>query len=403
MPAIAAPKPNLITIYADDMGYNDSHVYGSPIVSSPSIDRLAAEGVRATTAYSAQSKCAPSRAALMTGRYPHRYGFEENPKSTNPEHGLPADEMTIAEVLRPAGYATGLIGKWHQGNNVVFRPDRHGFDYFYGFWKGCCHSYLPIAGDQPIVRNYAVVPDPAYTTVGFGTDALSFIEAHRSEPFYLHVAFNAVHGPVQAPAIDKAKYPNVPEPKKTYVAALTAMDTEIGRIMAKVDTLDRPTLIIFMSDNGSDLNSGKDSNKPWLGKKATLYEGGIRIPFIARGAGLPAGKVVTQTISLMDVLPTFAALAQPPPKLLDGVNIWPLLTGASNANPHPTLFWRHLGASAVRDGDRKWLRLANGTGKLYDVSGMRETPISEPATSARLRGLLDDWETHVAIPPRWHE
>ncbi|MFO1156829.1 MAG: sulfatase-like hydrolase/transferase, partial [Rhodospirillales bacterium] len=258
----AAVKPNVVLILMDDGGVGDIGAYGSKDIRTPNIDALAAQGVRATAGYSAAPMCTPSRAGLMTGRHPQRFGVENNAGPAYPHYGLPLDETTLASALKSIGYIAGAIGKWHLGDDAQFHPNNRGFSYFYGFAKGCCHSYLSISKDQPIQRNGVTVPDPEYTTSGFGADAVNFIRTNQAQPFFLYVAFNAAHEPVQALPADIALYPNLTGIRQTYAAAVSAMDREVGHIVAEVGKLSRPTLIIFLSDNGANTNAG-GSNSPF--------------------------------------------------------------------------------------------------------------------------------------------
>ncbi|MFO1113377.1 MAG: sulfatase-like hydrolase/transferase [Rhodospirillales bacterium] len=275
-PSVAAVKPNVVLISMDDGGVGDIGAYGSKDIRTPNIDALAAQGVRATAGYSAAPMCMPSRAALLTGRYPQRFGVENNAGPAYPHYGLPLDETTLASALKSIGYTTGAIGKWHLGDDNQFHPNNRGFSYFYGFAKGCCHSYFSKPNDTPIERNGVVVPDPYYPTTGFGTDAVNFIRAPRPQPFFLYVAFNAAHEIVQALPTDLALYPNLTGVRQTFAAVVSALDREVGRIVAEVGKLSRPTLIIFLSDNGATPYAG-GSNGPFTsGGKGTLYEGGYQ-------------------------------------------------------------------------------------------------------------------------------
>jgi arylsulfatase A-like enzyme len=280
--AQAAPlKPNIILVGGDDVGYGDVGADGPTVVKTPNINKIAAQGVRMEAGYSVAPVCTPSRAGLLTGRYPQRYGAENNAGPSYPHYGLPLTEMTLAGVLKNAGYATGAIGKWHEGNDPQFHPNRRGFDYFYGFAKGCCHSYFPKPGDEPIQRNGVPVADPPYTTTTFGNEAVNFINRNQTNPFFLYVAFNAAHEILQAPQSYINRYPGLSGKRQLFAAVMSAMDDEIGRIVAKADTLSRPTLIIFVSDNGA--TSGQGSISPFVsGGKGTLAEGGIRVPFEMR-------------------------------------------------------------------------------------------------------------------------
>lgn len=402
--SVAAVKPNIVLILMDDGGFGDIGVYGSKDIKTPNIDALAAQGVRATAGYSAAPMCTPSRAGLMTGRYPQRFGVENNAGTTYPHYGLPLDETTIASALQSVGYMTGAIGKWHLGDDVQFHPNNRGFNYFYGFPKGCCHSYFPILKDQPLQRNGVVVPDPDYTTTGFGADAVSFISVNQAHPFFLYVAFNAAHETVQALPADVALYPNLTGVRQIFAAAVSALDREVGHIVTEVGKLSRPTLIIFLSDNGANTNAGGSNGRFTSGGKGSLFEAGVRTPFIMAMKGvLPAGRIVDVPVSQFDIFPTLAALtgAPLPPKPLDGINILPLMKGSVATLPRD-LFFRYRGGPpwAIRSGDRKLQITLSGQELLFDLSGMQEKAIRDPALAAQLKSRLMGWNSQL-IPPLW--
>ncbi|SUS05859.1 conserved hypothetical protein [uncultured Defluviicoccus sp.] len=398
----AVVKPNIVLILMDDGGVGDIGAFGSRDIKTPHIDALAARGVIATAGYSAAPMCTPARAGLMTGRYPQRYGVENNAGPSYPHWGLPLDETTMATTLKNFGYATGAIGKWHLGDDSQFHPNKRGFTYFYGFAKRCCHNYFSIAGDQPIQRNGVTVPDPDYTTTGFGADAAAFIRENQAQPFFLYVAFNAAHEPLQALPADLALYPNLTGNRKIYAAMVSALDREIGHIMGEVDKLSRPTLIIFLSDNGAATGG---SNYPFTrGGKGTLLEGGIRTPFIMAMKGvLPAGRVVSVPVSQLDIFPTISALtgAPLPPKKLDGRNILPLMKGTV-ATLSRDLFFRYLGGPpwAIRSGNKKLMANVTGKETLFDLTGTQEKVISNPTIAAQLKQRYLKWDQQM-IPPLW--
>ncbi len=406
--AQAAPlpvKPNIILIVGDDVGYGDIGAYGATDVRTPSIDALAKQGVRAVAGYSVASMCAPSRAGLLTGRYPQRYGFENNPGPAFPHFGLPTTETMLSGTLKSAGYATGAIGKWHLGKDPQFHPNGRNFVYYYGFSKECCHSYFPISGDEPIQRNGVTVPDPPYLTDAFGQEAVKFINDHQAGPFLLYVAFNAAHEKLEAKPEDLARFPNLTGERKKFAAVMWAMDQQIGNIVKKADTItSRPTLIIFVSDNGGATNAG-GNNKPFNAGKGTLSEGGIRTAFVMRMTGtLPAGRVVYVPVSQLDIFPTVAALAgaQLPPKPLDGRNILPLMKGTGTL-PARDLFFRYAGGPpwAIRNGDLKLMKNAQGVLQLYDVSGLNERPITNPTVAAQLQARFNIWNAQLMKPLWW--
>lgn len=311
--------PNVIVILADDLGYGDLGCFGSTI-PTPNIDRLASEGIRLTRFYSASPVCSPSRAALLTGRYPARTGVV-NVLMPGDKIGLNADERTISRVLKDAGYRTGCIGKWHLGNQPEFMPTRHRFDEFYG---------VPYSNDMyplPMVNGSQVVdssPDQKSLVDRFTSQATGFIARNKDVPFFLYMAHTAPHIPL-APADrfrDKSGH-------GAYGDLVAELDWSTGQVLEalKQNGVDDNTLVIFTSDNGP-WYQGSAGNLQ--GRKGSTYEGGVREPFIARFPGrIPAGKVSTGLSSTMDLLPTIARLcgSPVPSDSVDGVDIWPILSG----------------------------------------------------------------------------
>ena len=320
--ALAGPtKPNLIVILTDDQGYGDVGFNGSEDIRTPNMDRLAREGVRFTDGYVTYPVCGPSRAGLLTGRYQDRFGFGRNP-SVNPADataGLPHSERNIAEILKPAGYRTGVIGKWHMGTHPSFHPNKRGFDYFYGFLSGG-HQYFPeelvlndIAQSKRafdwyrtrILQNDQRIDIDEYLTDEFSNEAVAFIEREKDNPFFLYLAYNAPHGPLQATEEYLDRYPDIAdEDRRTYAAMVSAVDDGIGRILETLERLgiDENTLIFFLSDNGGAQGKGS-SNRPLRGWKSMPFEGGVRVPFAARWKGtLPEGVDYENPVSSLDIL-----------------------------------------------------------------------------------------------------
>lgn len=253
----AERRPNVVIFLADDLGYAGLGVYGCKDIPTPNIDSLARNGVLFTDGYATHPVCAPSRAGLMSGRYQHRFGFEHNPgpeRFAAPNFGLPRSEPTLAERLKAAGYATGMVGKWHIGFKEGLRPFERGFDYFYGFLSGA-RSYYPENSREsdPIICNGQLVTDEKeYLTDAFAREAVAFIERNKDRPFFLYVAFNAVHTPMEAPEKYTSRFPALSGTRKIHAAMVAAMDDAVGRVLAKLRdlNLEEDTLVFFFSDNG---------------------------------------------------------------------------------------------------------------------------------------------------------
>jgi arylsulfatase A-like enzyme len=406
-----ATRPNVVLIVADDLGYADVGVHGSPDALTPAIDSIAADGVRFTDGYVSGPYCSPTRAGLVTGRYQERFGHEFNPGAE--DEGLPTTEITLADRMRDAGYATGLVGKWHLGQTRALDPLERGFEEFFGVTGGGSTYY-----DAPVRRGEGNVTEAAYLTEAFGREAADFIDRHAEEPFFLALTFNAVHTPLQAPpAVYLDRFPGVGDPtRKTYLAMVAAMDDAIGRVLAKLHErdLDEDTLVFFLSDNGgpitADTSVNGSTNTPLRGGKKSLWEGGIRVPFLIRWNGrVPAGVVSAEPVLQLDVFTTAIAAAGgtvPADRVIDGVDLLPYLTGAAADPPHEKLFWRFgdPGPAAIRRGTWK---LKTGPGEptqLYDLSAdVGETTnlaASHPEVVSELQADLDEWRSEL-VPPLW--
>ncbi len=359
-PAADRP-PNVVLVFADDLGYADVGVFGARGFRTPHIDRLADEGVRFTDFYVAQAVCTASRAALLTGSYPQRVGLTGaiGPRA---RHGISADETTLAEVLKGRGYATAIYGKWHLGHHPPFLPTRHGFDDYYGlpysndmwpFHPERPEDYPPlplIEGEETIETN----PDQSKLTGEYGRRAVAFIEAHRDEPFFLYLAHSMPHVPLFASEDFRGR-----TEQGLYGDVVEEIDDTVGRVLVTLERLelDENTLVIFTSDNGPWLSYGNHagSTGPLREGKGTSFDGGVRVPFVARWPGrIPEGAIVREPAMTIDLLPTIARLvgAPLPEQLIDGKDIRPLLLAEPGAtSPHEALFFwwgRHL--QAVRSG-----------------------------------------------------
>ena len=456
--------PNVIVIVADDLGYNDISLHGGVAggrVRTPNIDALALEGVQIEAGYAANATCSPSRAAIMTGRYATRFGFEftsappefaryishSNPDSLRqpifheervadvpPREtlGLPPEEITIAEHLRGAGYRTLHIGKWHLGETPELRPETQGFDESLGFMLGAS-MFLP--RDDPGVVNATLPFDPidrflwanlpyaveyngsqrfrprGYMTDYFTEQAVSAIDANRNRPFFLYLAYNAPHTPLQAARADYEALSFIEDhTERVYGAMILALDRGVGRVMQALrdNGLDENTLVIFTSDNGAAWYVGLPNlNRPYRGWKATFFEGGIRTPFFARWpARLPAGARIAGPATHIDIFATAAAAAGAPvTHQLDGVNLLSFLSGEVRTPPHDVLFWRSGPYRVVRAGDWK-LQVSETPNRVWlfnlreDQTEQHDLSAQHPERVAQLRAMIEAQNANMP-PPLW--
>ncbi|MCF7817083.1 MAG: sulfatase-like hydrolase/transferase [Kiritimatiellales bacterium] len=370
-------KPNILLIVADDLGYGDLGIQGCKEFATPNIDSIARNGMRFSNAYVSCPVCAPSRAGLLTGRYQDRFGFCGNPKP-GAEWGLPVGEQTIASALKAAGYRTAVFGKWHLGEEPQYRPTARGFDEFYGFLSGK-HSYWHAEDPHwgPMVRDDAEAAElPKYLTFALADKACGFIKESKPGPFFLYLAFNAPHAPMEAPPEYLEKTRGIKDPQRSiYAAMVLALDDAVGQVLdvlRQAGTAD-DTLVVFLSDNGGAIIDGSDrngaSNAPLRGSKAQLWEGGIRVPFLAAWPGkIQPGGVSDVPVISLDLFPTFAGLAgAKAPDVLDGLDLSDLLCGKVKQLPPRDLFWRFYDTQkVVRSGDIKWIRMESDNG-LYNV------------------------------------
>jgi arylsulfatase A-like enzyme len=302
-------KPNIVVLYADDLGYADLSATGCKDVATPHIDSLAKNGVRFANGYVTACVCSPSRAGLMTGRYQQRFGFDANAEGgRNTDKGpraLDLKQVTFAQRFKELGYATGLVGKWHLGAQGDYLPTKHGFDEFYGLLS---HGIGAGKGeDVPVYRGTEKVATPADHTVAFGKEAEAFIDRHKGGPFFLYLAFTAVHAPHVAPEAYLKKFAHITNPRKQkYLAMIACMDDVVGSVLAKLreHKLEEDTLVFFSTDNVGPVNDHV-SNGPYRGGKWSLWEGGVRSPIFIQWKGrLPAGREVPHPINQLDFLPT---------------------------------------------------------------------------------------------------
>lgn len=424
-------NPNILVVVADDLGYGDIGVHGGKDVPTPNIDALAAAGVRCTSGYVSAPYCSPSRAGFLTGRCQTRFGHEFNPHVGKIETlGLPLDQLTIADRLRGAGYATGLVGKWHLGFDAAHHPQSRGFDDYFGFLVAG-HNFLLHRDAEPefgsaysfnaIYSGRRLQKLDGYTTDLFTDNAISFMNRHANKPWFLYLAYNAVHTPLEVLKKYGDRVPSsITDPdRRGYLSLLVGLDDAVGRITAHLRDkgLDRDTLIFFFSDNGGAgrkpfLAYNAARNAPLRGDKGQTLEGGIRVPFFVAWPGtLPAGRTYDKPVTALDILPTACAAARARTDTdLDGVNLLPYLGGEKNAVPHATLYWRFGPQKAIRKGNWKLVDwrdfeknsqsgwqlydLANDNGESHDLAG------AHPDLVAELSALWDAWDKHN-IAPIW--
>jgi arylsulfatase A-like enzyme len=407
-----ASRPNLVLILADDLGFSDVGFHGGKI-PTPEIDRLAASGTHFTQAYATATVCAPSRAAILTGRYQNRFGFEFNILETGyasvrpaSHPGLPASETTLAELLAEHGYASAIVGKWHLGLHPRFSPLSRGFDEFFGTLLSS-QSYFPGRKGRFLQSGGQGYIEDEYLTDAFTREAVDFIARHRDGPFFLFLSYTAVHTPMQATRKSMSKCGFLVGNRRQYCGMLRSMDDGIGRVLdaLREHGIEDDTIVVFTNDNGGAL-SNHALNLPLRGFKGDFYEGGLRVPMVIRWPGrVEEGAVYSEPVSTLDIFATFAAAAGagPPPRPIDGVDLLPFLSDPDSDAPHPNLFWRRGRRSAVRSGDWKLLRdgakvqlfnLARDPGERVNLRA------AEPARIAILKQAYAEWESEMARP-RW--
>ena len=421
-----AKKPNVIIILADDLGYDDVGCYWTPDkrpgfekIQTPNIDRLAIEGVRFTDFYAPSSVCTPSRAALMTGCYPVRVSMSSfGPKgadvlSNAHAEGLNPDELTLAEILKGRGYATGCVGKWHLGHLPLFCPRQHGFDSFYGMMFPNDMGPFVLHRDETVVE-----PKPDQKTLNerFTEEAVKFVQAKREEPFFLYLSYSAPHIPLHVPDRLRGK-----SARGLYGDVVEHLDSGVGEVLKALDEtgLADQTIVVFTSDNGPDTRGPYDKRGqafPLRAAKATTREGGVRVPCVMRWPGhIPAGMVSSEIASSMDLLPTLAGIAgaQPPQdRIIDGKDILPLMTKPGAPSPHDAFYYYNRNKlEAVRSANWKLVfprttmddtpyQRKNSTAKdelipeaLYDLTAdvgeTKDVIAQHPEVAQRLRALAE--------------
>lgn len=437
--------PNVLLLVADDLGYAELGCQGNDQVRTPRIDALAAEGIRFTQGYVTAPNCSPSRAGFLTGRFATRFGYEFNPiGARNEDHGtgIPKQEETLAEYLHEQGYTTGLIGKWHLGGAADYHPHRHGFDEFFGFlheghyfvpspyegtttWlrrKGLPegsgeryqvtddliytshmgHDEPAYDANNPILRGGQPVAEGAYFTDAITREACSFIRRYHEAPWFLYVAYNAVHSPLQAKHETLAMFEDEPDiQRRIFLAMLYDLDRSVGEILATLEEVNQTenTLVVFFSDNGGPTRETTASNLPLRGGKGRIYEGGIRVPFMLRWPGtFDGGQVSGAAVSSLDLFTTLAALTQRPTRnKLDGIDLVEALDNPRLAQQR-TLYWRQGKRAALRE--RNWKLVAPAghdrqtDWELFDLSkDPSETSnlAVDPGHRQKLEALVEKW------------
>ncbi|GAA4879041.1 hypothetical protein GCM10023333_11020 [Ferrimonas pelagia] len=424
-------QPNIIFILADDLGYGDVgyNPRGEPDIVTPNLDRIAANGAALTAGYAMNMVCGPSRAALATGRYQQRFGYHDNVgprvRESGMPRGLPLEMDTIADYFSDAGYSTGLIGKYHDGDDADYWPYNRGFQTFYGFNDGAVDYWVGNKNDQ-VESWYAIhredgkrVPNfDEYLTDAFGQESLRFIEANKDEPFFLMLSYNAPHDPMMATEEDLAKFAHIEnEDRRIAVAMIYNMDKNIGLLLDKLEAeeLMEETLIIFTSDNGGAGAPKYSGNAPLFGHKGTTTEGGIRVPTIVQWSGtIPAGQVLDEPVNGIDLTATMLHAGTEPKAewQLEGVDLMPYLTGEQKQLEDRYLFWDNISHYAVRDRDWKYLdtrvRLVQGERKATpfsglfrisdDISEQNDLSKEHPEELARLKAAFEAWRADNEAP-----
>jgi arylsulfatase A-like enzyme len=435
-------KPNVVIIVADDLGNGDIAAYGGD-VPTPRIDSIARDGIRFTDGYVTAPVCNPSRAGLLSGRYQQRWGQEANeqlePPDGAPRAALPQAERTLAAAMKAAGYATGAIGKWHLGMEPGYHPMDRGFDEFFGMasgtkyidesWPGVHYLKGLLAFDRSEPKGDGEDESPErlarrglwrgrepakleeYVTDQLAGEAVAFIDRHREEPFFLYVAFNAPHAPLETTDEYYQRFPQwKDERKRIHAAMISALDDGVGTILDQLAAIGaaEDTIVVFTSDNGGPEVTDSDGrcNAPFVGHKRNLYDGGVRLPYLIRWpARLAAGGTFSEMVSTLDLFPTVLAAAGAPStggeRPLDGTDLLPFLTGERKGAPHDALYWRTGPNGAIRQGAYKLL-LAGDLVRLYDLDAdpkeSKDLSAKEPVMVEEMRAKWQKWNAELSTP-----
>ena len=411
----SAERPNVILIFADDQGALDLNCYGSTDLYTPNLDDLAKRGVRFTQFYVAAPVCSPSRAALLTGRFPQRAGVPGNVSSHPGNKGMPTEQLTLAEVMRGAGYKTALFGKWHLGTLPECSPTGQGFDEFFGHKSGCIDNWshffywVPPHFHDLHRDNEEVYEDGQHFTRLIAREARRFLDENHDRPFFMYLPFNIPHYPLQPYAKYREMYKDSKQTwqRREYAAWVSTMDDAIGEVFAKVDQLKlrEKTLIIFLSDHGHSTetraNGGGGNAGQFRGNKFTLWEGGIRVPCVASWPGrIPENAVRDQMAVSVDWVPTICAACgiKRPTRILDGKNILPIIESPTAKSPHEIFHWQSGSQWAVRRGDWKLVADRNGpflSNMADDVTETKNLAGKNPEMVKELIDLHKKWAVEV--------
>jgi len=415
-------QPNVLIILADDQGWGDVGFNGCTDIPTPNLDQLAKDGVICSQGYASHPYCSPSRAGLMSGRYQQRFGHENNLpyKDAKADDGLPLDELMLSEVFNRKGFETCAIGKWHLGDSTNYWPNKRGFNDWFGFWGGGM-SYW---GDSPkgpyagVLRNGVPVPQSelTYLTDDFTNAAVEYIDeyAKGKKPFFMYLAYNAPHAPIQATKQYTDKVKHIEDGHRAaYAALVVGMDAGVGKVIDKLkaEGLYDNTIIFYYSDNGGHTNGAE--SRPYRGHKGMLFEGGIRVPFsVTWKNGINGGKVYDKVVSALDIFPTALAATNvkcPKEKVLDGVNLIPYFNGQNTEAPHDVVYWRYSDGAgyAVRQG--KYKMVMSGYKQeffLFDIDAdpYEHTNLAKemPDKLEELKGLYQEW-TKGTVPAKWYD
>ncbi|KPZ71569.1 MULTISPECIES: sulfatase-like hydrolase/transferase [Shewanella] len=422
-------QPNIILIFADDAGYGDFGFQGSKVMQTPHLDDIAQQGVIFEQGYVSDATCGPSRAGLMTGKYQQRFGYEEinvpgfmsdNSALDGAEMGLPLDQLTMADYLKKQGYKTAVFGKWHLGSADRFHPLNRGFDEFLGF-RGGDRSYFPypdtthsdindIMYDKQLEKGMGNFEErEGYLTDILGDAAADFIERNQSDPFFIYLAFNAVHTPLESKPEDLKQFPHLTGKHQELAAMTLAMDRATGVVMDKLDALNLTdnTIVVFTNDNGGPSDKNASNNAPLAGTKSNHLEGGIRVPFIMSWpAKIKENQRYTYPVSTIDLLPTFVAAAGGLDTVTDtdGVDLVPYINGENTSRPHPVMYWKKETRAVIRDEDWKLIRYPDRPAELYnlasDTGEQHDLAAKHPERVRAMFKSLFDWELTLERP-RW--